>query len=500
MCPHEPDTAPTDGHTIEVFSDLNLSGKNTDRPRYQDMLRRVDAGDLEVVTAYELSRITRDSGDHAEFFKRLERKNVRFISAREHVDPSTPESKFNATILTGSNQLQREQTQRRVKDSLARKVERGEPVGRLLPGYKRVKSVLPSGAVKTTIELDPATAEGIRVLFREYASGSHSFVTLAEWMNQQGYPVARTFDQPKSTSFCNKWESDKVKAILSNERFTGLLRRSDGKVFKATAYPPLIDDETWNACVLRRMAGRSSRLRTDRVYRSYPLSALLRCGRCGATVSGVHRKFNSKLNGRREYSYYECYGHRQRFGCDQPQFRQAETEAAVVRLLEAMVVPGLAEAVEAAVGAYATQQRRVSRTERRKRIEGRLANLRELFELGDIGKDEYLAKKAALLLERDALDAAPTTTSVLLQRQRLTSAVEDWPRMTGEERKRVLRLIFQEIRADHGDDGRLVVKFKPRPEWESYIDAVLAKIAVGNDSDALAAIATSERETVLRRS
>ncbi len=69
--------------------------------------------------------------------------------------------------------------------------------------------------------------------------------------------------------------------------------------------------------------------------------------------------------------------------------------------------------------------------------------------------------------------------------------------MTGEERKRVLRLIFQELRADHGDDGRLVVKFKPRPEWESYIDAVLAKIAAGTASGTLAAIATSERETGL---
>jgi len=58
-----------------------MSGKNTDRPRYQEMLRRVDAGEFAVVVAYELSRITGDGGDHADFFKRLARKNVRFISA-----------------------------------------------------------------------------------------------------------------------------------------------------------------------------------------------------------------------------------------------------------------------------------------------------------------------------------------------------------------------------------------------------------------------------------
>jgi len=52
----------------------------------------------------------------------------------------------------------------------------------------------------------------------------------------------------------------------------------------------------------------------------------------------VYRNSTSKRHGRREYSYYECYGHRQRFGCDQPLFRQAELEAEVLRLL----VQGLA--------------------------------------------------------------------------------------------------------------------------------------------------------------
>src|SRR5438445_13629902 len=47
-----------DGYEVEIFSDLNMSGKNTDRPKYQEMLRRVDAGEVETVVAYELSRIS----------------------------------------------------------------------------------------------------------------------------------------------------------------------------------------------------------------------------------------------------------------------------------------------------------------------------------------------------------------------------------------------------------------------------------------------------------
>jgi len=46
--------------------------------------------------------------------------------------------------------------------------------------------------------------------------------------------------------------------------------------------------------------------------------------------------------------------------------------------------------------------------------------------------------------------------------------------MTGDERKRMLQLIFSEIRADHVN-GKLVVTFKALPHLEPYVEAVLAK-------------------------
>jgi hypothetical protein len=65
--------------------------------------------------------------------------------------------------------------------------------------------------------------------------------------------------------------------------------------------------------------------------------------------------------------------------------------------------------------------------------------------------------------------------------------------MTGEERKRMLLLIFSEIRADHVD-GKLVVTFKPLPHFEPYVAAVFAKRASESDSNP---VSTSERKTGL---
>jgi hypothetical protein len=46
--------------------------------------------------------------------------------------------------------------------------------------------------------------------------------------------------------------------------------------------------------------------------------------------------------------------------------------------------------------------------------------------------------------------------------------------MTDEEKKRVLKLIFSEIRTDHTVDG-LKIESRPKPVWEPYVEAVLAR-------------------------
>ena len=108
-----------------------------------------------------------------------------------------------------------------------------------------------------------------------------------------------------------------------------------------------------------------------------------------------------------------------REGCAQPYFRQPEIEQAVFEFLQALMIPGLAEAVDAAIATYAGQERKSNRQARRCSIDERLKRLADLFELGDITKSEYVARKNDLLIERDQLEAQPAAASIALQRQRL---------------------------------------------------------------------------------
>jgi hypothetical protein len=64
--------------------------------------------------------------------------------------------------------------------------------------------------------------------------------------------------------------------------------------------------------------------------------------------------------------------------------------------------------------------------------------------------------------------------------------------MTDEEKKRVLQIIFSEIRADHTVDG-LKIEFRSNPIWEPYVEAVLARQR--QEQDTLLPVTTSERKT-----
>ena len=462
-----------DEYEIRVFTDLNRSGKETSRRSgYLEMMQLIGDGRVAVVAAYELSRITRDVGDQADFFKRLAERKVTFMSAREQLDMSTPEGEFGAVILGGSNQLYRKQVARRVKDAMQRRRERGDPLGRLPAGLIRREEVMPNGHRKPTIEVNEPDAEVIRELFSEYATGSHSFKSLAREMNRRGRHVPHSADGPPPKAHAPQWTPDKLQTFLANKKYTGEYEH-EGVRYK-TNWPAIIDEATWNACVRVRMNAHKPP-RINRRYRNYVLTGTLRCARCGATCRGFMHKERTRA-GKSEWPYYACATRRSQGAevCAQRLFRQSEVDEATLKVLKAMVVPGLAEAVDAAIKSYAGQERRSNRQARRRNIDEQLRRLADLYAMGDIPKTDYVSRKNDLHIERDQLEAQPASASIALQRERIDSVVDDWSVMTDDEKKQVIQMIFVEIRADHTPDG-LKVEFKPRAAWEPYVEAVLVQ-------------------------
>src|ERR1700736_1068847 len=82
---------------VEVFEDLDYSGKNTKRPGFTQLMERAQRGDVSVVACYSISRLSRDVPDLYQTLKTLKQFGVGFVSATDPLYDTT--SPFGGFIL-----------------------------------------------------------------------------------------------------------------------------------------------------------------------------------------------------------------------------------------------------------------------------------------------------------------------------------------------------------------------------------------------------------------
>ena len=92
-------------HSIEKYYIEKVSGKNTDRPKLQEMLKDVKAGD--TVYIHDFSRLARSTKDLLELVEQLNEKGVHLVSNKENIDTSTPTGKLMLTMIGAINEFER---------------------------------------------------------------------------------------------------------------------------------------------------------------------------------------------------------------------------------------------------------------------------------------------------------------------------------------------------------------------------------------------------------
>ena len=114
----------------KVYID-RASGKDTDRPELQKMLKFIRNGDTIVVES--LSRFGRNTKDLLSLMEILRDKEVEFVSQKEALDTKTPAGRFVLTIFAAVAELEREYILQRQREG----IEIAKRLGRY-KGRKRV--------------------------------------------------------------------------------------------------------------------------------------------------------------------------------------------------------------------------------------------------------------------------------------------------------------------------------------------------------------------------
>ena len=159
-------SAKAGGHTIvDVLVDLDQPGSKYERPRFQEALERVEAGEADGIIVAALDRFARSVPDAAVALRRLEDAGAVLISVRDALDTSTPVGRFARTMMLALAELELDRIRENWATARDHAIARGVHISRVPPlGYRRGED--------GRLEPDTKTARLVRELFRRRTAGT----------------------------------------------------------------------------------------------------------------------------------------------------------------------------------------------------------------------------------------------------------------------------------------------------------------------------------------
>lgn len=178
----------TRGGKYKTFTDKGYSGKNTDRPQFQEMLEAIRQGEVKRVIVYKLDRISRSILDFATMMNEFQEHGVEFVSCTEKFDTSTPMGRAMLNICIVFAQLERETIQMRVTDAYISRSRRGFYMGGRIPyGYKKEPYMI-DGKKTSRYVVVPEEAEVVRLIYAMYAEPNTSYGDIVRHLNENNIP------------------------------------------------------------------------------------------------------------------------------------------------------------------------------------------------------------------------------------------------------------------------------------------------------------------------
>lgn len=271
----------------EPFIDDGYSAKDLNRPRFTQMMDEIKKGGIDVLLVYRLDRLTRSVLDLYEILKVLDEHNCNFKSATEVYDTTNAMGRLFITLVAAIAQWERENTAERVRMGMEKKTKLGKWKGGMAPyGYKIVDKEL---------EINPEEEPLIRYIFK--LSRTHGFYTIAKKLTEQGRTTRKGGD----------WHVDTVRDIANNPIYAGYLTFNENsknskkppkeqKLFEGVHEKIISREEFWQ---LQDILDRRRTFGGKRETSNYYFSSLLKCARCGSSMSG-HKSPSGKT--------YRCSG------------------------------------------------------------------------------------------------------------------------------------------------------------------------------------------------
>lgn len=253
---------------VDVFEDVDVSAyqRNVSRPEFERMLASVSEHQIDGVLAWKVDRITRRMRDFVRLDEACEEAGGFVVTVADGIDTRTPTGRFVAELLVAQGRMESSNTGTRVRAMHKKRASRGEvQVGRHRPfGYKRDRSAIV-----------PAEAALIREAADRILAGESLRGICTDWAKRG---VVSSAGKP--------WNPTPLRRVLQNPALAGI------REFEGVPYPAV-----WDAILTEDVSDRlrlhfsePNRRTSFGTARSYLLTGIVRCGRCGARLRSHRHK------------------------------------------------------------------------------------------------------------------------------------------------------------------------------------------------------------------
>ncbi|ASN68324.1 putative resolvase [uncultured Caudovirales phage] len=294
----------------EIFEDAGYSGKNTSRPKYQEMMNRIKEGEFSHLLVWKIDRISRNLLDFCDMYENLKKYNCTFISKNEQFDTSSAMGEAMLKIILVFAELERKLTAERVKAIMLDRASKGMWNGAPIPlGYswdETIKFPVP----------DPNESKTVDFIFNQYKKVKSTSI-VRNILNSNGIKTKKG----------GTWTTKTITDIIRNPFYIGTYRYNfrepaRGKkkdesewIVLENNHEGIISKELWQECndIMDRNASRSNAQFRDNT-KTHIFSRLLECGECHGSLTAKQDK--PHLDGYIP-SIYCCSSRYNNLGCNQ---------------------------------------------------------------------------------------------------------------------------------------------------------------------------------------
>ena len=365
------------------------SAKIPGRPKFGEVLERIQAGEANAILAWHPDRLARNSVDGGQLIYLLDQRKLADLKFQTFWFENTSQGKFMLNIAFGQSKYYIDNLSENTKRGLRQKVRRGEYPSNAPFGYyndKRAK----------TIKVDKQQAPLVVAIFEMYAKNESRFADIADYLYSQGI----------KTKSGKVYKPDKVKKILTNPFYYGHFVYR-GEIHEGK-HIPLISKKLYDD-VQKVVALRCFR-QQDHTREPAPYCGLLKCG-CGMMITAENKTKRQKNGNVHHYVYYRCTRKSKTITCTEQPVRSEPLDEQLSGLLAQFALPdGWGDWLRQNIDKAEREAQAKSDTtldELRGKVahlSGKLQRLLDSFLDELIDRQTYLANKAELMSEKKSLE------------------------------------------------------------------------------------------------